>query len=178
MSTIRIAVACTEFDRSFTAGQLVSDLSGLQETAMVLSGLAAFQPGGQTTAIPDEGVIPITSVQLASPQSFGLATKSRRTFECDGARYFWGTSGWAEVGSRRQVRTGVWYPVRSVTMRLLLNGAGTVTVLGRGASGGAGTAQGDVINVTAANQVVYAYPGDESLEYSLVLTGTVTAQEV
>ena len=92
MSTIRINTPCTEFGRTFTLGQVVVDLSELEATAMDASGLAKFLQL-TATALPNAGVVPITSVQFANPAAYGFNVKSDRFYEFNGGRYHWGGSG-------------------------------------------------------------------------------------
>lgn len=92
---IRISQACTEFGRSFTLGQVVAgDLTALQMRAMVSSGLATWSnsvnPGTldaeEAASIP--AVIPITSVQFASPQTYSLhLVDPRRVYAFAGGRF-------------------------------------------------------------------------------------------
>lgn len=92
MSTIRIILACREFDRLLPANSTWTDFTGLQETALVSSGLAEFVTGS-ATALPGSGQIPITSVQFANPGAFGFSTVDSRTFLFNGLEYRGNGSG-------------------------------------------------------------------------------------
>lgn len=92
---IRISQTCTEFGRSFTLGQVVAgELTALQMRALVSSGLATWlnsvNPGTldaeEAASIP--AVIPITSVQFASPQTYSLhLVDPRRVYAFAGGRF-------------------------------------------------------------------------------------------
>lgn len=86
MSTIRIILACKEFDRLLPAGSTWTDFSALQETALVASGLAEFVTGS-ATALPGSGQIPITTVQFQNPALFGFQAVDARLFLYNGVLY-------------------------------------------------------------------------------------------
>jgi hypothetical protein len=86
MATLRISTACTEFGRTFTVGQIVGDLSGLQSLSMVMSELATLVRG-ELPLFPSEDVFPITSVMFASPATYGLEVVNGVTYEFEGLRY-------------------------------------------------------------------------------------------
>jgi hypothetical protein len=102
---IRINENCNEFGRTFTVGQVVSDLPPMERLAMVLSGFASWigadgnSRGANTaiTGLPDVTLhTPITSRQFANPPLYNVAgTYSRRAS--------------LEVGERRYVHNGQTY---------------------------------------------------------------------
>jgi hypothetical protein len=102
--TIRINEACTEFGRTFTPGQVVSDLPPMERLALVLSGFASWvglngQLGAHTTVtgFPDVTLhTPLTSRQFAEPQKYNVAGNYSRRRS-------------AEVGERRYVYNGQAY---------------------------------------------------------------------
>jgi hypothetical protein len=97
MSSIRISTACTEFGRTFTVGQIVNDLSELQASALAASALARFLNGATVTLPAPGDIIPITSVQFASPAAYGLNVADDRVYSFNGGRYFWSSTGWMSV---------------------------------------------------------------------------------
>ncbi len=96
MGTIRILEACQEFDRLFAAGQSVSDLTGVQETQLVISGQAVFLEGS-TTPIPATGLVPITSVQFRYPNGFGFQLEGPRQYLFRGEVYEGNGTGFTKV---------------------------------------------------------------------------------
>lgn len=96
MGTIRILEACQEFDRLLDAGQSVTDLTGVQETQLVISGQAVFLEGG-TTPIPATGLVPITSVQFRYPNGFGFQLEGPRQYLFRGEVYEGNGTGFTKV---------------------------------------------------------------------------------
>jgi hypothetical protein len=102
--TIRINEACTEFGRTFTQAQVVQDLSGLEQLAMVLSEFAVWigadgNPNRHSVSEsqPDVSLTtPITSRQFAQPARYGIPSW-----------YVARTS--LEPGPRRYLHNGVTY---------------------------------------------------------------------
>lgn len=99
MSQIRITGNYSEFGQTFSEGQLVTSLSPLHDLALVSSGLAAYANSGNQAVMPDEGIVPITSVQFANPAQFGLAQYSRRFYEFNGIRWYWDGSQMVAAGN-------------------------------------------------------------------------------
>lgn len=99
MPQLRIIQTVTEFGRSLSAGALDPvGLTPLQELALVMSGMAEFVGNPDAVRMPDDGVVPITSVMLANPAAYGLAYASGRTYECNGGRYHWDSVNGRMVG--------------------------------------------------------------------------------
>jgi hypothetical protein len=96
MSAIRTLTGGREFDRNFGPGQYITDLSELQHTALVASGMAVFVEGA-ATALPSSGQIPITSVQFRYPAQFGFQAVNGRLFLFEGIEYAGDGSGLVRV---------------------------------------------------------------------------------